>query len=86
MVPDKRAISNWIEAGIVENRQGMDNPRNNETPTIVMLLKLPDQPYCNVERPNAVIRAHMKHSTDAAKACGIEARRAPTFPIMKKII
>jgi hypothetical protein len=25
----------------------------------------------------------MKHSTDAAKACGIEARRAHTFPIRK---
>jgi hypothetical protein len=61
----------------------MDKPRNNETPTIVIFLNFPDSPYCNVERPNAVLRAQMKHSTDAAKACGIEARRAHTFPIRK---
>ena len=45
-----------------------------------MFLKLIDWPYCKVERPNAVVRAHMKHSTEAAKARGMEARRAPTFP------
>lgn len=58
----------------------MDMPRNNATPTIVMFLKLVDWPYCKVERPNAAVRAHMKHSTEAANACGMEARRAPTFP------
>lgn len=55
-------------------------PRNSETPTIVMFLKLADLLYCKFERPNAAVRAHMKHSTEAAKACGMEARRAPTFP------
>ena len=59
----------------------MDKPRNKETPTIVMFLKLADCVYCKVERPIATTRAHMKHSMEAAKACGIEARMAPIFPI-----
>lgn len=46
-----------------------------------MFLKLPDWQYCSVERPSATIRAHMKHRMAAAKACGMEARMAPTFPI-----
>lgn len=51
-----------------------------------MFLKLAAWLYCKVESPNATINAHMKHNTEAAKACGIEARMAPTFPVKSKLI
>lgn len=51
---------------------------------MVIFLKLADWLYCKVESPNATIKAHMKQSTEAAKACGIEARMAPTFPVESK--
>lgn len=62
----------------------MDKPRNNETPAIIIFLKLADWLYCKVERPIVTTRAHMKHSVEAARACGIEARIAPIFPIKQK--
>lgn len=81
-VTGKQVVSDWFEACIVENRQGLidQGPRNKETPTIFMFLKLAHLPYCKFERPKAAIRAQMKHSTEAAKPCGMEAIRAPTFP------
>lgn len=54
---------------------------NNVNPTIIIFLELLVCVYCKVERPNATINAHVKHKTEAAKASGIEARRAPTFPV-----
>ena len=60
---------------------GMEKPRNKDTPTIVVLLKLDVWVYCNVDRPNATVRAQMKHSVAAANDSGMEARTAPTFPI-----
>lgn len=64
----------------------MDNPRNSETPTIVMFLKLAVCVYRRFDRPRATVSAHIKHNTEAAKACGIEARIAPNFPVKFKEI
>lgn len=64
----------------------MDKPRNKDTPTMVMFLKLAVCVYCKVERPTATTRAHMKHKIAAAKDSGIEARIAPTFPVTHKSI
>lgn len=65
----------------------MDSPRNSETPTMVMFLKLAVCVYRRFDRPKATVSAHIKHNTEAAKACGIEARIAPNFPdkIFKEI-
>nr|GLL18919.1 RNA polymerase II transcription factor B subunit 4 [Ipomoea trifida] len=82
MFKDMSAFSaklNWQQ--LSERKKWMEKPRNNETPTIIMFLKLEVWVYCNVDKPKATIRAHMKHSTAAANARGIDARIAPTFPI-----
>lgn len=59
---------------------GTDKEMNKVKPTIIMFLKLALCPYCKVDKPNATIKAHVKHSTEAAKASGIDARSAPIFP------
>lgn len=46
-----------------------------------MFLKLAVCVYRRFDRPRATVSAHMKHNTEAAKACGIEARIAPNFPV-----
>lgn len=57
---------------------------NRVKPTIIMFLELTASVYRNVDKPSATIRAQVKQRTEAAKATGIEARRAPIFPAAKE--
>ena len=57
---------------------------NRVNPTIIMFLELAAWVYRNVDKPSATINAHVKHRTEAAKATGIEARRAPILPTAKE--
>jgi hypothetical protein len=58
---------------------------NRVNPTIIMFLELAAWVYRNVDKPSAIISAQVKHRTEAAKARGIEARRAPILPTAKKL-
>lgn len=53
-------------------------------PTIIMFLELAAWVYRNVDNPSATISAQVKHRTEAAKARGIEATRAPILPTAKE--
>ena len=57
---------------------------NRVNPTIIMFLELAAWVYRNVDKPSATISAQVKHRTEAAKATGIEARRAPILPKAKE--
>jgi hypothetical protein len=58
---------------------------NRVNPTIIMFLELAAWVYRNVDKPSATISAQVKHRTEAAKATGIEARRAPILPKNEKM-
>jgi hypothetical protein len=58
---------------------------NRVNPTIIMFLELAAWVYRNVDKPSATISAQVKHRTEAAKARGIEARRAPILPTAKEL-
>jgi hypothetical protein len=63
---------------------GIDKEMNRVNPTIIMFLELAAWVYRNVDKPSATISAQVKHRTEAAKARGIEARRAPILPTAKE--
>ena len=57
---------------------------NRVNPTIIMFLELAAWVYRNVDIPSATISAQVKHRK-AAKARGIDARRAPILPTGKEL-
>ena len=58
---------------------------NRVNPTIIMFLELAAWVYRSVDKPSATISAQVKHRTEAAKARGIDARRAPILPTGKEL-